>query len=290
VKLVTYDRRGHRRLGALMGEEVADLPDLVGHPAFPTTMEALIARNGGTVLDAAQTVLDRGGWEDFVVSRARLLAPILPSSLRSFEAFVRRSGGGSSRFPRYALGNHRAVLGPGDEVLWPSFTRELDYELEVAAVIGRAGRDLDPDGARKTIFGYTLMNDWTARDAEREDLAGGLGPARSKGFATSLGPCVVTADELEPRRLALAVRVDGETWGEGTLLTARWTFPEMIAHASLGQDVLPGDVFGSGPFHGGTGRDLGRTVPAGAVVELEADGIGILRNPVSRPNHDSHLL
>jgi 2-keto-4-pentenoate hydratase/2-oxohepta-3-ene-1,7-dioic acid hydratase in catechol pathway len=289
VRLVTYEREGSRRLGALVDDRVVDLPDAVGHPAFPTTMEALVEA-GQASLDTARAALD-GGAEDHSLARARLLVPILPASLRDFLAFEDHVKAGSARrgepvpdswyeMPVYYKGNHRSVYGPGEEIPWPPYTEELDYELEVACVLGGRGRDLDEEGAPGLIFGYTLMNDWSARDIQRKEMASRLGPAKGKDFATSLGPCIVTADELDPSALRLTARVDGEVWSEGDLGGARWTFPQMIAHVSQGEDVWPGDVYGSGTFGGGCGLDLGRSLWPGAVVELEAEGIGVLRNTV----------
>jgi 2-keto-4-pentenoate hydratase/2-oxohepta-3-ene-1,7-dioic acid hydratase in catechol pathway len=216
---------------------------------------------------------------------------LLPGSLRDFLAFEDHVRAGASRrgepvpepwyeMPIYYKGNHHSVYGPDDEIPWPPFTDELDYELEVACVLGGRGRDLDVDSAADLILGYTLMNDWSARDIQRKEMAVRLGPAKSKDFATSLGPCIVTADDLDPLSLQLTARVDGEVWSEGSLREARWTFPEMVAHVSRGEDVWPGDVYGSGTFHGGCGLDLGRSLLPGALVELEADGIGALRNRV----------
>ena len=175
------------------------------------------------------------------------------------------------------------MLGPDEDLVPPPFAKELDYELSVACVIGRPGRDLEPAGALDVIFGYTLLNDWTARDVERTDMETGLGPAKSKDFATSLGPCVVTADEVDPSSLPLLARVDGTVWSAGNLRDANWTFPEMIAHVSAGEDVLPGDVYGSGTFGGGCAADLGRRLETGQVIELEGEGIGVLRTRLTGP-------
>ncbi len=290
MKLVTYDRGGARRLGAWVAGTVVDLPDAVGHPAFPTTMEALVARHGGTTLDAARTAIaDPDLVAGCSVERARLLVPILPASLRDFDAFAtgRHAGQPGGRrpdrvptFPPYSKGNHRSVLGPGEELAWPAFTRALDYELEVACVVGGAGRDVRPEDARAMIFGYTIMNDWSARDLRRDELAACLGPGKSTDFATSLGPCIVTPDEFDPSAARMVARVDGEGWSEGDLGAARWRFPQMIAHAARGEDVLPGDVYGSGAFAGGCGADLGRRLPDGCVVDLEVEGLGVLRTRV----------
>jgi 2-keto-4-pentenoate hydratase/2-oxohepta-3-ene-1,7-dioic acid hydratase in catechol pathway len=288
--LVSYVHEGGRRLGALLDDVLVDLPAAVARPGFPTTMEALVEA-GADAVDAARHALEGSGIERHAVTGARLLVPILPGSLRDFLAFEDHVKAGAARrgedvsehwyeMPIYYKGNHRSVYGPDEEVPWPPFTEELDYELEVAAVLGGRGRDLDEGSATALILGYTLMNDWSARDIQRKEMAVRLGPAKGKDFATSLGPCIVTADELEPSSMRLEARVDGEVWSRGNLGDARWTFPQMIAHVSQGEDVWAGDVYGSGTFAGGCGLDLGRVLWPGAVVELEADGIGLLRNRV----------
>src|SRR5439155_6819013 len=149
-------------------------------------------------------------------------------------------------------------------------------------VIGRRGRDLHATDADDVIFGYTLVNDWTARDVEREELATGMGPAKSRDFATSLGPCIVTRDEVDAASLSLIARVDGAVWSDGNLRDAHWTFPQMIAHVSAGEDVLAGDVYGSGTFGGGCASDLGSRLESGQVVEIEGEGIGVLRTRIRR--------
>ena len=289
MRLVTYEREGARRLGALVDEAVVDLPGLADDPSFPSTMEGLVEA-GPRTLDVTAEVL-RGDVGAQAVPDARLQVPIFPGSLRDFLAFEDHVRRGAERrgepvpaawyeMPMYYKGNRRSVYGPEEEIPWPPYTQELDFELEVACVLGRRGRDLSEEEAAGAIFGYTLMNDWSARDIQRKEMAVRLGPAKGKDFATSLGPCIVTADELDPSSVPLSVRVDGETWAEGNLGDMHWTFPQMIAHVSQGEDVWPGDVYGSGTFGGGCGLDLGRFLWPGAVVELEAAGIGVLRNRV----------
>ena len=290
MRLVTYDRAGTRRLGALVGDDVVDVPDAVGDPAFAATMEALVEAGPGPLERAAEALAAIDA-ERHLVREARLLVPILPGSMRDFLAFEDHVRAGAARrgeqvsdhwyeMPIYYKGNHRSVYGPDEEVPWPPYTDELDFELEVACVLGGRARDVPERDADRLVFGYTLMNDWSARDIQRKEMAVRLGPAKGKDFATSLGPCIVTADELDPPAVRLRARVDGEVWSEGSLADARWTFPHMIAHVSRGEDVWPGDVYGSGTFHGGCGLDLGRFLWPGAVVELEAEGIGVLRNRV----------
>ncbi len=237
---------------------------------------------------------EEAGW--LPVTDVRLLAPLrAPNSLRDFLAFrdhvergaARRGRAGPpepwNRLPVYYKGNRRSVVGPGEEVAWPSYTNELDYECEVAAVAGRRGRDLDPAAAAEVVFGYPVMNDWSARDVQRDEMACWLGPAKAKDFATSLGPVVVTADEWSPEDPhEMTVTVDGEVWSRGSTAGRRWTFGEMIAWVSRDEDVWPTDVFGSGTFGGGCGLDLGRLLHDGAVVTLSVEGLGELTNTVVR--------
>ncbi|HZB04475.1 MAG TPA: fumarylacetoacetate hydrolase family protein [Actinomycetota bacterium] len=291
MRLVTYDHEGGRRLGALVDDVVVDLPSAVDHPGFPVTMEGLVGAGPATLQRARQALRPRGASQRFAVEDALLLVPLLPSSLRDFLAFEDHVKAGAARrgesvpeawyeIPIYYKGNHRSVIGPDEEVPWPPFTEELDFELEVAAVLGGRGRDLDAGTAAQLVFGYTLMNDWSARDIQRKEMAARLGPAKSKDFATSFGPCIITADEFDPASVRLTARIDDDVWAEGSLADAYWTFPQMIAHVSQGEEVWPGDVYGSGTFGGGCGLDLGRFLWPGAVVELEAEGIGVLRNRV----------
>jgi 2-keto-4-pentenoate hydratase/2-oxohepta-3-ene-1,7-dioic acid hydratase in catechol pathway len=258
MRLVTYDRGGARRLGAWVGRAVIDLPDVVGHPAFPTTMELLVARSGGTTLDAARDALaDPMYVRESRVNRAKLLVPVVPISLLE----------------------HRWILGPEDAVPWPEWAEEIDYHLEVACVIGRQGRAVTPMQAGSLVFGYTLMNDWSCQAVS----PGRKGAVRTERFATSLGPCIVTHDEFDPRRGRLSARVNGEVWSHGRLDGAISSFPALIAGISQVQTLYPGDIVSSGTFSGGCAADVGLKVPAGAVVELEAEGIGVLRNQVGAP-------
>jgi 2-keto-4-pentenoate hydratase/2-oxohepta-3-ene-1,7-dioic acid hydratase in catechol pathway len=261
-----------------------DLPDAVGHPAFPSTLESLIRHHGGSILDIARESLEREDVLEFEVPDPRLLAPVLPSSIRAFETF-RTRGRRAGRFPLYSRWEHRAVLGPDEELPWPAFTTELDFEGQLGCVVGSGGRDLTTAEARDCVFGYLLVTGWVARDVEREEWASRSGPGKSRGFGLSVGPWVATPDDLDLGGVELELRVDSEPWGEGQTPDMRWTFPELIASASLGEDVRPGDVLASGPFAGGSGLDEGHVLRPGSTVELEGTGLGVLRTsigPVSR--------
>ncbi|HEU0132877.1 MAG TPA: fumarylacetoacetate hydrolase family protein [Mycobacteriales bacterium] len=262
----------------------ADLVDLV---------EASEATRERTAELAATAPDDAPGW--LRPSSVRLLAPLrAPNSLRDFLAFRDHVERGAARrgtpvpepwerIPVYYKGNRRSISGDGDDVRWPSYTERLDYECEIAAVVGRGGRDWTADEAREAIFGYFVMNDWSARDVQRDEMACWLGPAKAKDFNTSFGPVLVTADEWDPEDdHPMTVTVDGEVWSRGTTAGRRWTFGEMLAHVSRDEDVYPTDVLGSGTFGGGCGLDLDRWLVPGQTVTLTVDGLGTLTNRVVR--------
>ncbi|MFJ8870379.1 fumarylacetoacetate hydrolase family protein [Streptomyces sp. NPDC102473] len=243
------------------------------------------------------------------VSQVRLLPPLRPTSVRDFVTFeehvegVRRAVDGVAGVPEqwyaaptFYFTNPHAVYGPHDDVPVPPGSAALDFELEVAAVIGREGRDLTPEQARDHIVGYTVFNDWSARDLQSAEMKVGLGPCKGKDTATTLGPYLVTADELEPYRdsegflrLALTAAINGETVGEDLLSNMSWTFEEMTAYASRGTRVVAGDVLGSGTCgNGGCLAELwGRRgeqnpppLQPGDTVGLTVEGVGTLTSTV----------
>jgi hypothetical protein len=255
---VTFDRRGHRRLGAFLWGEVVDLPDAVGHPAFPPTMEALVARNGGTVLDAARAALERHEVEACVVPDPRLLVPLVPRSFRSDDASeaVRR------------------IAGPDDEIPWPAGAGWLDLVPKVAAVLRRFVAKGDREGAATSVFGYTLVNDWAVRDDTGDPTV------RPEGLPLAMGPCIALPDEVDPQTITITLRVDGEQWAKGSLNGAAADLLGDVAAASRRDDLAAGETFATTPFDV-AGHE--RRVWPGATVELEAEGIGVLRNRVGRP-------
>jgi fumarylacetoacetate (FAA) hydrolase len=216
-----------------------------------------------------------------------LLAPVpRPPSVRDFFAFEQhiataRANRGAAvpaewyEFPVFYFTNPAAIVGPDAEIPYPAGTAELDYELEVAAVIGAGGE----------IGGFTVMNDWSARDIQRKELRVGLGPAKAKDFAISLGPVLVTADEFDGSRAVMTARVNGAERSRGELADLHYPWPDILAQAARNTVLRPGDILGSGTV--GTGCILehgdGRWLTPGDVVELEVEGIGILRNQVGPP-------
>jgi 2-keto-4-pentenoate hydratase/2-oxohepta-3-ene-1,7-dioic acid hydratase in catechol pathway len=186
----------------------------------------------------------------------------------------------------YYNADHTSISGPGDVIVAPQETRQLDYELEFAAVIGRTGRDIGADDAADAIFGYTIFNDWSCRDLQSTAMGSQLGPSRGKDFdgSNTLGPCIVTADEIaSPYDLELTARVNGEVWSHGSSSTMHHTFEDAVAHFSLGRTVHAGEVLGTGTVLSGSPVEIGRELKDGDEVELEVSGIGVLRNRVQLP-------
>jgi fumarylacetoacetate (FAA) hydrolase len=238
------------------------------------------------------------------LDRVQLLTPVPePPSIRDFYAFeahvatARRSRGLEMEpdwyeLPVFYFTNPAAVLGPDDPVIAPAATEELDYELEVAAVIGRESVDVATADWLDVVAGFTVMDDWSARDLQRREMALNLGPAKGKDFGTSLGPVLVTPEELLDEhgmpRGAMVARVNGEEWSRGELADLHHGWGALIAHASRNARLRPGDVIGSGTVGTGCilelglvhGRDRYPYLVSGDEVALEVDGIGVLRNRI----------
>ena len=228
--------------------------------------------------------------DEYALEDVRLLAPVpRPPSVRdayAFEEHIKNAARVTGRpgvpeewyeLPVFYFSNPAAIYGPDDEIPYPAGSNELDYELEVAAVIGDVT-------STNVIGGFTIMNDWSARDLQRREMKVGLGPAKGKDFATSLGPMVVTPDELGDLRLVMVARVNGEERSRGNLGDMYHSWDAILERASANTELVPGDVIGSGTV--GTGCILeqgdGRWLQPGDVVELEVDGIGVLRNRVGK--------
>src|SRR5262245_54592696 len=185
--------------------------------------------------------------------------------------------------PIYYHPSRFSVCGQDDDVPWPSYCAVLDFELEFGCYVGRPGKDIPRERAREHIFGYTIFNDFSARDEQTREMPGQLGPGKGKDFdnANAMGPCLVTADEIpDPYSLEMAVRVNGEEWGRGNSRDMHWKFEDCIAHVARSETLRPGEFFGSGTVGNGSGPEHLRFLKPGDVVELEVERIGILRNRV----------
>jgi 2-keto-4-pentenoate hydratase/2-oxohepta-3-ene-1,7-dioic acid hydratase in catechol pathway len=185
--------------------------------------------------------------------------------------------------PIYYHPNRLNVVGTDEDVHWPAYSTLMDFELEFGCYIGKPGRDITRENARDHIFGYTIFNDFSARDEQTKEMPGQLGPGKGKDFdgGNVMGPCLVTADEIsDPYRLAMSVRVNGEEWGSGNSSEMQWKFEDCIAHVSRGETLHPGEFLASGTVGNGCGLEQMRFLKSGDIVELEVEKIGILRNRV----------
>ena len=224
----------------------------------------------------------------------RLRAPLRPTRLRDCIAFEKHlqnfdrdlmekdTAPAFYKIPTYYKGNPATIFGPDDEIRWPDYSQYWDYELELGVVIGASGVDLGEEEAESHIYGLTCLNDWSGRDILKDEIAIGLGPNKSKDFATSIGPWLVTMDEIpDLYDLRMQARVNGETWSTGSSGDIYWTFAKIIARMSDSEPLLSGELFGSGTVPYGCALELGRHLRPGDEVELEIDGLGVLRSTVT---------
>jgi 2-keto-4-pentenoate hydratase/2-oxohepta-3-ene-1,7-dioic acid hydratase in catechol pathway len=268
---------------------------------YPGSMSAAIAA-GPTFLAATTrtTGAIESGSAVLPIRQVQWLAPIDPPVMRdclAFEQHLRNTLSGlaaamnmESRIPDvfyekpiYYKGNPLTLIGHEQEVSWPDYCRRMDYELELGFIIGRPGKDLTPQQAKAHLFGVTIFNDFSARDIQSIEMKGLLGPAKGKDFATALGPWITTADELDIHNLTMIARVNGEEWSRGSSCTIMWRVEEIIAYISKAEGLVAGELIGSGTVGGGCGVELGKFLKAGDRVELEVEGIGILRNKMGTP-------
>jgi 2-keto-4-pentenoate hydratase/2-oxohepta-3-ene-1,7-dioic acid hydratase in catechol pathway len=281
-----------------------------GEQDCPSDLLAFL-RGGEAALEAAREALEhaeREGVEELdgaavrhEAAAVRLLPPLpRPNSLRNFslieahllaaiETLKKRVGGNAPaitgiapewyKIPAFFKSSVEEIYGPEDAIPWPGFTDKLDYELEIGAVIGKTGRNIAAADAASYIVGYTIYNDWSARDFQQREMSINLGPGLCKDFASSIGPCIATPDEFDRDVARLTARVNGEQWTESSL-TMRMTYEEVIEWITQALTIVPGDILSSGTVAGGCGIEFDRWMPEGSIVELEAEGIGILRNHV----------
>lgn len=310
MKLVTFrlpnDVRD--RVGALL--EDAAVVDLSEY--FPSMLALIDAGEAG--LERAQDLVAARG-DVRPLSQIRLKAPLPePRQMRDAMTFERhyaqsiaaiarmRVGAplaklagwaGALRIPRvwyeqptYYKCNRFAVVGTDTDVIWPDGAQLMDFECELAVVVGKTGKNIPRERALSHVFGFTIFNDMTARDFQDREMRAHLGPAKGKDFDTGnvLGPYIATRDEIEdPYALTMIARVDGEEWGRGNSADMYHRWEDVIAHVSRNETLYAGEVIGSGTVGNGCGLELGRFLSAGALIELEISGLGVLRNRLVRP-------
>ncbi|MBO6900116.1 MAG: fumarylacetoacetate hydrolase family protein [Rhizobiaceae bacterium] len=323
MKLVTYEMKGKPRAGALVDgdRKIVDLAeahkDVFGkaYPAFASVQEMI--EGGDEALDRAYETVKKGGKSAFAKEDVRLLAPVpVPIQMRDclcFETHLKQAFDAARRVranatpdpeaalkefertgqlaipktfyeqPIYYKANRFSVIGTGTDVYWPTYSKLMDFELEFGFYVRKKGVDISRDEARDYIYGYTIFNDFSARDAQTQEMGGQLGPAKGKDFdyGNAMGPCLVTADELsDPYDLTMICRVNGEEWGRGNTSSMHWKFEDLLAHISQSETIYPGEFFGSGTVGNGCGLEHMKFLKHGDVVELEVEGIGILTNRV----------
>lgn len=317
MKLVTFKNpQGESRTGWLVGEGVVDMQ--LANEKLPTDMLTFIDNHEEyfPIIKALGDVQAH-----YQLSEIQLLAPLPnPRSFRDYIGFEMHMQNASRSFghkigpawydmPIFYFTNHQAIYGPDDAIKRPTKETKMDIELELACIIGKKGKDLKVEDARPYIFGYTVFNDWTARAIQKVEMEIPLGPHKGKDFANAIGPCIVTADEMEQYRvpfdesvfadpirvpsvqidrfkLKMTSRINGVTVCEGNYQTVYYTFEQMMERASENNvNLMPGDILGSGTVGWGSlienNFTVHRPLEPGDVVELEIEGIGILRNTVS---------
>ena len=312
MKLVSFlDQKKVERLGLFIDGQIREIPDL--------TMNDFLENPQGLTLE---------GTQDTEESPKKLLSPIPhPTSCRDAYAFrqhveaARKSRGLSmipefDQFPIFYYTNHHAIIGEGDVLVEADHLEELDFELEVAIVIGKKGKNIKVQKADSYIAGFTIMNDFSARRLQREEMKLNLGPAKGKDFATALGPWLVTPDDLEKYRiktdhgnkydLEMTAHHNGKLVSSGNMKDMTWSFAEIIERVSYGTEILPGDVIGSGTVGTGCYMELNGTwsmeakqkgvnftpiwLKEGDVIELEVTGLGKLKNRIVKNTPSYSLL
>ena len=300
MRIVRYQAGHGAMVGYLDGELIVPVARGDGRVGTAAVIDLAMAARVEPSLRPTPTA------EPLPLAGARLLPPVEePPSVRDFYAFEQhvrtarfRRGlemhPGWYELPVFYFSNPAAINGPGDPVAAPPRSQALDFELEVAVVLGRGGIGVTLDEADELVAGFTIMNDWSARDVQRAEMQLSMGPVKGKDFATTLGPWLVTADEFAPEGVrevpsaAMVARVNGVEYSRSDLDTLWWSFAEMITYAGEAAMLLPGDVLGSGTCGTGCilelsmvhGADAYPYLRPGDQVELEVDGLGLLANPV----------
>lgn len=324
MKIVSYLFKGETRLGLYQNGRIIDLNSL--DPDIPRTM-SMFLEYWDIAFPKAKAIADRGIEGSVAAEDVALLAPVpQPNSCRDGYAFRQHVEAARrnrkvpmidefDQFPIFYFTNHRSIQGPGDIVCMPDHFKRLDFELEIAIVVCRKGKNITAAEARNYIGGYMIMNDMSARTLQMEEMLLSLGPAKGKDFCTAIGPWLVTPDELEPYRvpakpghtgvnynLAMTCSVNGIQVSAGNMSEMDWTFSEILERCAYGTYIYPGDVIGSGTVGTGCFLELNGTgllndpnykaqwLQAGDVVEMKIDGLGTLTNTIVAEPSELSLL
>lgn len=302
-----------RRVGVVDGDGYLDVTAAYGRhladegEATPAEVAAVVAppdmleflRRGDRALDAAATVSERTYGDDetgpagarirYGRDEVRLLSPLpRPNTIRDYSVF---EGHGLPdkpdvwyEYPSPYKGNPETVVPPGSDVTWPRYDDRPDFELEIAAVVGKRGRNVSADERDDYIVGYTIFNDFSARGVQMREMKAHLGPAKGKDFANGFGPYLVTGDEFDPADATATVRINGERWARGNVGEMYHSFGTILERAAEEEPVVPGDVLGSGTVAGCCCFDMDRWIEYGDTVELSVDGLGTLTHRIVAPD------
>lgn len=298
MKLVTFKLPGQKPQAGWIEEDTVYSISVCSDGTLPNSMLDLLKMDEDA-FPAIQQAANRKQL-GHSIGEVELLPPLPnPSSVRDFMAFENHLLNASKNsgivihpnwydIPVFYFSNHQSIHGPDQTVEIPPGCEKFDYELEIAVVIGKQGKNIKASEVDDYIFGYTILNDWSSRDLQLQEMQVGLGPAKGKDAATSIGPYIVTKDELESHRiddrfdLEMTAKVNGKLLSKGNFKDIHYTFGEMIERASSGVTLYPGDIIGSGTVGTGCLLELGQDVhpwlQSGDVVELEIKGLGKLRN------------
>lgn len=302
MKLATYDTGQGPRAGVLVDGRMLDVATVLGEAGGLRDIRALLELPNDPVARLRTALASAPTAAGYPLEQVRLRAPILqPPTVRDFMVYEGHANAGGTRelsdawyrLPIFYFSNPLRIFAPEDAVPYPSACNQLDYELELGAVIGREGSNIAEAEALSYIAGFTIFNDWSCRDLQRDEMQARLGPAKGKDAATSLGPWLVTTDELAPflrdgrLHVHCTLRVNGVPWmdSDGGLMYHTWG--AMIERASRDSRVVPGDVLGGGTVTGGSISEAirngypARFLQPGDVVEMEVEGIGVLRNTIA---------
>lgn len=303
MRFFNFDEGAGPRAGIWLRGRGYDLAGLLGVTPFGPLGRENIGDIDDWRRDLGSDLAEKADAAEPLAGGYRWLPPVTPvTSFRDFYAFEQHVATARARRglevpeawyrgPVFYFSNANALFGHEAEIPIPPDGEWMDYELEIGAVLGRGGRDLEPSAGEALIAGYCVLSDWSARKVQREEMSVGLGPAKGKDFATSIGPFLVTSDEFEERRrgkgfdLEMRASVNGRELSRGNWSSLHFSFGEMIARASRGVDLLPGELFGSGTVGSGCILELGAEEAGGWLkdgdrVELEITGLGKLRGRI----------
>jgi len=304
LKLLTYDPGTGPRCGVLQQEEVVDVASLLGVDSYLPDVRALLELGHSAIDRVGDALAGNINAPTVPLADVHLRSPVLqPPTVRDYIVYEEHATSQGTRevdevwyrLPVFYFSNPLVIYGPDEEVPYPSASRQLDYELEIGCVVGRGGSNVSESEGLQYIAGFCIFNDWSARDLQFDEMSFGLGPAKGKDSASSLGPWLVTTDEMAPHiqhgrlNLKCGARVNGDVWLEDSDASAAYyTWGSIIERASKDSRIAPGDVIGSGTVGGGScreairkGYEMARFLEPGDTVELEVENIGVLRSTLS---------